>query len=190
MKIFGAVAMMAAAVTGAWAGKGGVAPKRVVTVCMNPGADASMMFRGQATASQILKQADIRLEWKNDERACAGSRGFVITVSRQTPVNQHPGALAYTLPFERTHIVLFYDRVLTSATPAVTPYLVGYVLAHEIVHMVQGIEQHSASGVMKARWDAGDFADMQRGRLRLTEQDVALLQSGLEARSRTAPQAE
>ncbi len=189
MKIFGAVAMMAT-VAGAWAGNDGAAPNRVVTACMNPGANAVMMFRGQATATQILKQADIRLEWKNDERACAGRDGVVISVSRETPANQHPGALAYAMPFERTHIVLFYDRALTAATPAVTPYLVGYVLAHEIVHMLQGIEQHSNAGVMKARWEAGDFADMQRGRLRLTEQDVTLVHSGLQASSRKATQAE
>jgi hypothetical protein len=189
MKLLGAVAAMVAA-TGAWAGDGGTMPKRVVTACMNPGANASMMFRGQAIAAQILKQADIRLEWKNDERACAGRNGFVITVSRETPASQHPGALAYAMPFERTHITLFYDRVLTTATPAATPYLVGYVLAHEIVHMLQGIEQHSASGVMKARWDAGDFADMQRGRLRLTEEDVALVHSGMGATSLIAAQAE
>jgi hypothetical protein len=174
MKLFGAVAVLVAA-TGAWASDGAQTSKHVVTACLNPGANASMMYRGQATATRILKQAGIRLEWRGDESACSGGNGFVITVSRETPAKQHPGALAYAMPFERTHIVLFYDRVLTAATPAVTPYLVGYVLAHEIVHMLQGIEQHSASGVMKARWDAGDYADMQCGRLRLTEEDVALL---------------
>ena len=178
---------MMAAVTGACAGNSGAAPMRVVTACMNPGANAAMMFRGQATAAQILKPAGIRLEWKNDERACAGSDGFVIGVSRETPANQHPGALAYAMPFERTHIVLFYDRVLTVATPAVTPYLVGFVLAHEIVHMLQGIEQHAASGVMKARWDVGDYADMQRGRLRLSEDDIRLIRSGMAQSAKAVP---
>lgn len=189
MRLFGAMAVMVAA-TGAWASDGAQTSKHVVTACLNPGANASMMYRGQATATRILKQAGIRLDWRSDERACAAGSGLVVTVSRETPVKQHPGALAYAMPFERTHIVLFYDRVLTTATPAVTPYLAGYVLAHEIVHMLQGIEQHSASGVMKARWDAGDYADMQCGRLRLTEEDVALLHSGLEASSRIAARAE
>ena len=91
------------------------------------------------------------------------------------------------MPFERTHIVLFYDRVLTVATPAVTPYLVGFVLAHEIVHMLQGIEQHAASGVMKARWDVGDYADMQRGRLRLSEDDIRLIRSGMAQSAKAVP---
>jgi hypothetical protein len=173
MRFSGAVVMLAAGM--GWAGDAAQDPTRVVKACMNPGADAGMMFRGQATAARILKQAGVRLEWKNDERACAHGNGFVIKVSRQTPPSRHPRALAYAMPFERTHIVLFYDRVLTTATPAATPYLVGYVLAHEIVHMLQGIEQHSAAGVMKANWEAGDYADMQRGRLRLMTSAAAAL---------------
>jgi hypothetical protein len=178
MKLFGAVAVLVAG-TGAWASDGAQTSKRMVIACLNPGANASMMYRGQATAAQILKQAGVRLEWRGDESACAGGRGLVVTVSRATSVDQHPGALAYALTFERTHIVLFYDRILTAASPAVTPYLLGHVLAHEIVHMLQGVEQHSASGLMKARWDNRDHADMQRGCLKLTEDDIDLIQNGL-----------
>jgi hypothetical protein len=186
MQLFGAVAVLAAA-TVAWAGDGAPTSNRVVTACLNPGANANMMYRGQATAAQILKQAGVRLEWRGDESTCAGGRGLVVTVSRATPVDQHPGALAYAQPFERTHVVLFYDRVLTAASPAVTPYLLGHVLAHEIVHMLQGVEQHSASGVMKARWDNRDYADMQRAQLKLTQDDIDLIDRGLEQRvSKTA----
>jgi hypothetical protein len=178
MKFFGALAVLAAA-TGAWAGDGAQTSKRVVVACLNPGANASMMYRGQAIAAQILKQAGVRLEWRGDESACAGGNGLVVTVSRATPVDQHPGALAYALTFERTHVVLFYDRVLTAASPAVTPYLLGHVLAHEIVHMLQGVNVHSASGVMKAHWNSQDYADMQRGGLKLTKDDIDLIDHGL-----------
>ena len=178
MKVFGAVAMIAAA-TGAWAGDGAQSSGRVVTVCLNPGADASMMYRGQATATQILKQAGVRLDWRGDERSCAGGRGLVVTVSRATPVDQHPGALAYAQPFERTHVALFYDRVLTAASPALTPYLLGHALAHEIVHMLQGVEHHSAGGLMKARWENRDYTDMQRVHLKLTQDDIDLIDRGV-----------
>jgi len=98
-------------------------------------------------------------------------------------VKKYPGALAYALPFEGTHVVLFYDRVLTAASPAVTPYLLGHVLAHEIVHLLQGVEQHSASGLMKARWDNRDYVDMQRSPLKLTKDDLDLIERGLELRA-------
>ena len=188
MKLFGAVAVAMVAGSGVWASDGVQTSKRLVTACMNPGGNASMMYRGQAIAAQILKQAGVRLEWRGDESACAGGNGLVVTVSRETPANQHPGALAYALPFEQTHVVLFYDRVLTAAGPAVTPYLLGHVLAHEIVHMLQGVNVHSASGVMKARWDNRDYADMQRGGLKLTKDDIELIDHDMERRaSKTVP---
>lgn len=187
MKLFGAVVVLAAG-TGAWASDGAQTPKRAVTACMNPGGSAGIIFRGEAAATQILKQAGIRLDWRMDERACTEGNGIVVTVYHETPVNQHPGALAYARPFERTHIVLFYDRVLGAASPTVVPYLLGHVLAHEIVHMLQGLERHSASGVMKAHWDNRDYADMQRGYLKFTKDDIDLIDRGLERRaSRTAP---
>jgi hypothetical protein len=187
MKLFGAMVVMAAA-TAAWAGYGAQPSKRVVPACLNPGADGSMMYRGQATAARILKQADVRLDWQRDENACAGAHGVVVRVSRETPAEKLPGALAYALPFEGTHVVLFYDRVLTVASPAVTPYLMGHVLAHEIVHLLQGVDQHSASGLMKASWDNRDYVDMQRTHLKLTKNDLDLIDRGLELRaSRAVP---
>jgi hypothetical protein len=173
---------------GAWASDGAPTSKRVVTACLNPGANGSMMYRGQAITAQILKEAGIRLDWQSGERACAGGRGVVVSVSRETPVDQHPGALAYAQPFEGTHVVLFYDRVLTATSPAVTPYLLGHVLAHEIVHLLQVVEQHSASGLMKARWDNRDYVDMQRTHLKLTKGDLDLIDRGLKLRaSKTVP---
>jgi hypothetical protein len=62
------------------------------------------------------------------------------------------------------------------------------VLAHEIVHMLQGIEQHSASGVMKTRWDNRDYVDMQRAHLKLTQDDIDLIDRCLVRRaSKTVP---
>jgi hypothetical protein len=69
--------------------------------------------------------------------------------------------------------------VLTAASPALTPYLLGHVLAHEIVHVLQGIELHSAGGLMKARWENRDYADMQRARLKLTQDDIDLIDRGV-----------
>jgi len=49
MRFYGAMAVLAA-VTGAWAGDGAQPSKWVVTACLNPGANASTMYRGEATA--------------------------------------------------------------------------------------------------------------------------------------------
>jgi hypothetical protein len=189
MKLLGAVAMLMAGM-GAWPGESAQKPKRVVMACLNPGANGSMMYRGEATAAQILMQAGVRLDWRSDESACAEGAGVVVTVSLATPANEHPGALAFARPFNRTSIVVFYDRVVTAVGPTVTPKLLGHVLAHEVVHMLQGCTQHSTSGLMKPRWDKKDYDDMQRATLPFTQVDRALIDHGLEWRASRAVAAE
>jgi hypothetical protein len=182
MKTFGVVVLLTAG-TGAMAAYDARTPKWAVTACLNPGANGSMMYRGQATAAQILKSAGIRLEWSGEERTCSQRHGIVVTISLETPPHQHPGTLAYAQPFDRTRVVVFYDRVLNAASPSVAPWLLGHVLAHEIVHVLQGIDTHSASGIMKPRWDKRDFDAMQRAPLPFTPEDLLLIDRGLEWRA-------
>lgn len=182
MKLLGAVAVLVAG-TGAWASEPGQRPNHLVMVCLNYGVDAMTFFQGEAAATQVLKQAGIRLEWRSAERDCTGGNGLVVTVSHATPTDLHPGALAYALPFEGTHIVVFYDRVLDSVCPNSLQALLGHVLAHEIVHMLQGTSVHSAIGIMKEHWNSQDFADMRRGSLKFTQDDLDLIDEGFAWRS-------
>lgn len=182
MKLAGVVAVLAMG-TVAWAGEKVQKAKSVVTVCLNPGANAAALGRAEATATQILAQANVRLEWRDSLSRCTkDGSGIVFTFSEETPANLHAGALAFALPFEGKHVVLFYDRVVKAGSARVAPYLAGHVLAHEIVHILQGVDQHSENGVMKAHWNLGDFADMQQG-LKLTQGDIDLIQTGIVARS-------
>src|SRR5262245_1546827 len=125
MQLLGVVAVLAAG-TGALAGDTRKMSKAVVTVCINPSANPTILYRGQGVAAQLLKQADVRIEWRKDERDCAAARhGIPVSVSLATPGHVHPGALAYALPFERTRIILFYDRVLNTLGPPGVPSLLG-----------------------------------------------------------------
>ena len=55
-------------------------------------------------------------------------------------------------------------------------------MVHEVTHILQGIPWHSESGVMKAQWDASDFLQMTWKPLPFTDDDVDLIQRGLDAR--------
>ena len=55
----------------------------------------------------------------------------------------------------------------------------GYVLAHEIAHVLQRISRHSNSGIMKSKWDGRDYAEMRRISLGFSEEDVTLIRQGL-----------
>ena len=59
--------------------------------------------------------------------------------------------------------------------------LLAHVLAHEISHILQGTDQHSARGVMKALWDINDYLRMARHPLPFTDLDIQLIYRGLGA---------
>jgi hypothetical protein len=125
------------------------------TVCLNPGGNAAAIFRAEGIAARILKNAVVALTFKDNDHVCAGLPGaIVIHLSYETPADNHPGALAYSTAFEGTQVVVFYDRVMSVVRPSVVPFLLGHVLAHEIVHLLEGVEVHSESGVMKSRYDS------------------------------------
>jgi hypothetical protein len=153
------------------------------TVCMIHGENHAIVYRAQVITAQILKEAGVEVEFKDDARSCTPSGGaIVIRMSGRTPDAEHPGALAYALPYERTRIVVFYDRVAASVGPAGVACLLGHVLAHEIAHLFQALEHHAATGIMKSKWDHRDLVDMQRHPLRFTEEDIQLIRRGLNAK--------
>src|SRR5262249_54098582 len=138
----------------------------------------------EAIAARILNDASVQVEFKDDVRSCGDSGNhIVITLLDRTPVGEYPGRLAYAMPFERIHIVVFHDRVLGVARTSGVQSLLGHVLAHEIVHMFQGVEHHSSSGIMKEKWDLHDYVEMQHHNLRFTEEDRLLIRQGLQNRA-------
>jgi hypothetical protein len=94
-----------------------------------------------------------------------------------------PGCLAYALPYEGLHIVVFYDRI-AQEHPGLVKSLLAHVLAHEITHLLQAENRHSASGIMKARWIENDYKDMKLGLLAFSAEDIDLIYRGLLARTR------
>jgi hypothetical protein len=182
MKITRMAAMVAAAAGIAWG-------EASVTVCMQTGADSSVTYQAQAIASRIFTSAGIEIEWKSDRRVCLlrPQETIMIRLSTFTPASDHPGALAYALPYEGVHIVVFYDRVLATVERSRLTSLMGHVLAHEITHILEGVNRHSEEGVMKASWSQDDYTNMAWRPLTLTATDVDLIRLGLKARSgRTA----
>ena len=68
--------------------------------------------------------------------------------------------------------------------PLAIPFaIVTHVLVHEIVHILQGASQHSATGIMKAHWSHQDYMEMSWRPLSFSEEDVQLIRFGVAARA-------
>jgi hypothetical protein len=152
---------------------------RPVTVCMGLGALAAESI-ARILATKMFADIGIILDWRSP-RACS-AEAILISFTGNTPKNLLPGALAYALPYEGVHIRVFYDRIRRFPRELV-PLLLAHVLVHEITHILQGISNHSASGVMKACWKSDDFSAMMFKPLRFEDQDIDLIRRGLAARA-------
>jgi len=156
--------------------------ERSVTVCMEIGTDGLMRTTAQPLVSRIFAEIGVRIERAREKRACIADEGVVVGLSYETPSIKYLNAWGYALPYERTHLVVFYDRVQQTIRETGANNLLAYVLVHELTHMLQGVNRHSKSGIMKAAWDRGDYFDMGRGALRFAPEDVRLLYIGLDVR--------
>ncbi len=183
MKI-AAMAMMALMAGGTAAGKTrGTTLGQEVVVCM-AGGDArinpSVLPLAHYEAAKIFESARVRLVWRRGSEGCP-AQGILIQFTENTPEDLKPGALAYA-ELRNNAIRVFYDRV-EAISLVRTPVVLGYVLAHEITHVLQGIVRHSDSGIMKAHWAPADFTAMTWHRVNFEEVDVDLIQRGLTART-------
>jgi hypothetical protein len=79
------------------------------------------------------------------------------------------------------HLEVYYDRIANRARD-LRPSLLAYVVVHEITHVLQAIDRHSDSGIMKGQWDSQEYALMRGSRPQFAEQDVELIHEGIAAR--------
>jgi hypothetical protein len=159
--------------------------------------------RAQSVASQILASTNVRLKWlsgspSETKNAAAGACAPpVIKVdfsSDRRLALSSSETLAFTFPYAKggPRIHVLYDHMAPTYrnSPRLSGILLGYILAHEITHVLQRIDRHSNSGVMKARWTTFEYSNMENGSLRLAEEDVLLIRLGLESWRRLACPAE
>ena len=177
MKISAALAMsLALAVSAQADGK--------VRVCVNSNNYASFLVLAQAEAlsSRMFATAGASLDWRvGGSAACRNpeeTRAVVLVFAIHTAPAEHPGAMAYALPYQGSRIVVLFDRIEIADGPGQVSAVLAHVMTHEITHLLEGISRHSATGIMKAHWDAHDFMLMEHRPLPFAPEDIDLIQRG------------
>ena len=174
MKVISMTLLTAAAAWSAALASGPVVVARIRHVELS---DGLMVLAAQATASKVLKSAGVQLLW---DRCKPGAATIEIEMDAEAGPGFHPRALAYAMPFAigpgaRIHI--FRDRIQNPPwLPSGT--ILAYVLAHEIVHVLEGFDAHSDVGVMKAHWNYADYNAMRDNRLEFSAEDRESIHRG------------
>jgi hypothetical protein len=145
--------------------------------------DLVVMYQARDRAAKMFAQIGVRIDWRIG-RPSGGQpeRGpeIVVSLMEHTPHNYRPGRLAYANLYDG-HITVFWDRIRKS--PGAPPVVVlAHVLVHEITHILQGIDRHSESGIMKSKWTLADFTEMASEPLPFTLLDMELIQRGIARR--------
>jgi len=156
--------------------------QRTVVTCFETFRDPITLRQAAALADKIYAGIGVEVQWRYTMRSCPAD-AVVVNFSEGTPVHIHPGALAYSKPFEGVHVEIFWDRILTMVEPKTVPILLAHVLVHESTHVLQGTAYHSATGMMKARWTEHDFNEMAWSPLPFTPTDVLLIHLGMDKRA-------
>ena len=144
------------------------------------------LHQAKERARTMFAEAGVRIDWRIG-RPSGAQPGrepvIVVSIAENTPASYLPAALAFAKVYEGVHITVFWDRVERLSRFAPPTFVLAHVLVHEITHILQGIDRHSESGIMKSRWTPEDYCAMAIKPLRFTALDVELIQLGLARRT-------
>jgi hypothetical protein len=181
MKITLAFAIAATIGIDTWAAQPRRAAEHKVTVCIEHAPAAYYLPRAERIASTMFAPIGVKIDWRL-QHSCPAGDTIQIRISVKTPAHEFPGALAHALPYEGIHVVVFYDRINHSAGGDLCALVLAHVLVHEITHVLESIDRHAESGVMKAHWTDADYGQMRAKPLPFTGWDIQLIHKGLESR--------
>jgi hypothetical protein len=119
----------------------------------------------------------IEVEWRRGTQNYHGPAEVIELDLSEPNLRYKPGAMAYARLGKQSghHIEVFYNRVRDSVNEATEPALLAHVFVHEITHILEGVDRHSAYGVMKAAWGMEDRWRMRYQTLSFAPEDLRLL---------------
>jgi hypothetical protein len=138
--------------------------------------------------TNVFQSAGINVQWVHqepgyrslsDERCKTGTTHVLVILSRTSPRKNDERVLAEAAV--GGPITAYYHHIQTSARRhrVDTDVLCGYVLAHEIGHVLLRSREHSNSGLMRSSWDNEDYGSMIARRLHFDSAATAAIRSQL-----------
>lgn len=163
-----------------------------VQVQNRAGAPPAEVLQAEEQAGMVYRDAGIEVEWINcpGERVAACREAdtpslFVLTLGRERQARKGDERYGFALAFgDSNHAAVIYPRVdaATKESPAYRGCgLLGMVMAHELGHLLFRSTRHG-EGVMKAKWNEGDFRAMSQRQMRFTPEQATTLRRMVELR--------
>ena len=154
-----------------------------VSVFNDAGVSQSVLSRAQDRAAFIMRRAGLFLVWldcgtpgnRQTNTGCSAisfpEHLSVRLVASASTATEDTFGQSFQNAAGDGNYALVYFRVLASSNAAEsvkTGELLGYVVAHELGHLLLGRDSHSATGLMTAVWGAAEMQQASQGKLLFT----------------------
>ena len=150
-----------------------------VAVAHYAAVDPQTMKEAERIASDVYRLAGIEIKWVEHSTYEGATRFYVNVLSQEmaAPFYVSEETVGFAIPGSRAANVI-YERIRQAARKrhVTSGLLLGYVIAHELGHLLLPAHSHSSSGLMRSDIDM-ERAAMKK--LRFTADQVALMQERL-----------
>jgi hypothetical protein len=178
--MFSAMALCGPAPAAVGTGMGST-PNIEVSLDSRGSVPVNLIWLAETGSAKIFQRVGLRLVWMSSKGT--GSPGcrcrISVTIVDEAPDGIRGDVLAHS-DLATGLITVFYDRIESRIRvwPRLGPVLLSNVLAHEIAHVLQSIDRHSDTGILKPHWTLDDLHLMITERLTFTMLDTALIRVG------------
>lgn len=169
-------------------------PSVEIYVYNQAGVSASVLSGAEKDATRIFHVSGVRTTWvecSTAEVAATDCKGLpqpgdvVLQIVHETRKLKDDVFGAAFLGQDGTgqHTNVFYDRVneLNRDWRVSLPDILGHVMAHEIGHLLLGLNSHSVAGIMRGYWESEELKAVERGRLLFSVEQSRLMRERLDA---------
>lgn len=155
-------------------------------------ASATTLSRAEREAGRIFGEAGLRIVWLNcpmggspsvSQNPCQGPLEATDIVLRIIPEPAKNTFQDSVFGFAVVPLIasVYYDYAVRSAKMDAAdfevPILLGCGVAHEIGHLLLGLNSHSDSGIMQRHWERKQIRQAMTGILRFTPEQAKLIQA-------------
>jgi len=171
-----------------------------VSVCTRGNLSKNAAMGAEQVAASLFRSAGVEIVWAKCEIALEGDAAverhwFTLRLRAGGPFIKMDAdaadALGQTyLSFDDTGYIsdVYYEAVQALASSRQLDFtsLLGYVMAHELGHLLLG-PGHAAMGVMRAKWDPRDLRAMDRHWLKFSPEEALRMRQRLSVPSAGTP---
>jgi hypothetical protein len=158
-------------------------------VCDQAGVSRETLIEAQRLASFVFQEAAIEFLWLDGGQSSVAESDYVLRIHccfEKLNTRLHRRTVAFA-PAGGRHITVFWDRIRTEAAAGSHPetLLLGYVIAHELGHLLLPPGYHSPHGIMQDRLNYEDWSRVRRmSNLFFSRKEVSQMRAALIGRSR------